>query len=90
MPGPGSDRIYTITYQAVDDYGNTTVRSATASIPHNFKVLARIAAQWLWTNPTGRIQGIYKPALPQILSYQRSRVTALPRVSPKIFSTVIG
>ncbi len=55
MPGPGSDRIYTITYQAVDDYGNTTVRSATVSIQHNFKVLARIAAQWLWTNPTGRI-----------------------------------
>ena len=55
MPGPSSDRVYTITYQAVDDYGNTTVRSATVSIPHNFKVLARIAAQWLWTNPTGRI-----------------------------------
>ncbi|MGB2809874.1 MAG: LamG-like jellyroll fold domain-containing protein, partial [Sedimentisphaerales bacterium] len=43
--GPGSDRIYTITYQSVDDCGNTTVRSATVSIPHDFRVLARIAAR---------------------------------------------
>jgi hypothetical protein len=53
--GTSSERIYTITYQAVDDSGNTTVRSATVRIPHDFKVLARIAAQWLWTNPSGRI-----------------------------------
>ncbi|MDH4242034.1 MAG: LamG domain-containing protein, partial [Phycisphaerae bacterium] len=53
--GTSGDRIYTITYQAVDDYGNTTVCSATVSIPHDFKVLARIAARWLWTNPSGRI-----------------------------------
>ena len=52
--GTGSDRIYTITYQAVDDYENTTVRSATVSIPHDFKVLARIASRWLWAGP-GRI-----------------------------------
>jgi hypothetical protein len=52
--GTSSDRVYTITYQAVDDSGNTTVRSATVSIPHDFKVLARIAAQWLWAGP-GRI-----------------------------------
>ncbi|MHC4488743.1 MAG: right-handed parallel beta-helix repeat-containing protein [Planctomycetota bacterium] len=52
--GTGNDRIYTIIYQAVDDCGNTTVRSATVSIPHDFKVLARIAAQWLWAGP-GRI-----------------------------------
>jgi parallel beta-helix repeat protein/predicted outer membrane repeat protein len=52
--GTSGDRVYTITYQAVDDYGNTTVRSATVSIPHDFKVLARIAAQWLWAGP-GRI-----------------------------------
>ena len=45
--GKSSDRVYTITYQAVDDSGNTTVRSATVSIPHDFKVLARIAAKWL-------------------------------------------
>ena len=53
--GTGSDRVYTITYQAVDDSGNTTVRSATVSIPHDFKVLARIASRWLWSNPSGRI-----------------------------------
>ncbi|MHC4258847.1 MAG: choice-of-anchor Q domain-containing protein [Planctomycetota bacterium] len=49
--GTSGDRVYTITYQAVDDCGNTTVRSATVSIPHDFKVLARIAAQWLWAGP---------------------------------------
>ena len=53
--GTSSERIYTITYQAVDDYGNTSLRSATVGIPHDFKVLARIAAQWLRTNPSGRI-----------------------------------
>ncbi len=53
--GTGTDRIYTITYQAVDDCGNTTVRSATVSIPHDFKVLARIASRWLWSGPAGRI-----------------------------------
>jgi len=53
--GTGNDRIYTITYQAVDDCGNAAVRSATVSIPHDFKVLARIAAQWLWANRAGRI-----------------------------------
>jgi hypothetical protein len=52
--GTSNDRIYTITYQAIDDCGNTTLRSATVSIPHDFKVLARIAAQWLWAGP-GRI-----------------------------------
>jgi hypothetical protein len=53
--GTSNDRIYTINYQAVDDCGNTTVRSATVSIPHDFKVLARIADRWLWTNRAGRI-----------------------------------
>jgi hypothetical protein len=53
--GTDGDRIYTITYQAVDDCGNTTVRSATVSIPHDFKVLARIASRWLWSGPAGRI-----------------------------------
>jgi hypothetical protein len=52
--GTSNDRIYTITYQAVDDCGNTTVRSATVSIPHDFKVLARIADRWLWVG-SGRI-----------------------------------
>jgi hypothetical protein len=53
--GAGNDRIYTITYQAVDDCGNTTVGSAIVSIPHDFKVLARIAARWLWAGPEGSI-----------------------------------
>jgi hypothetical protein len=53
--GTSSDRIYTITYQAVDDCGNTTVRSATVSIPHDFKMLARIASRWLWANQSVRI-----------------------------------
>jgi hypothetical protein len=52
--GTGDDRVYTITYQAVDDCGNTTLRSATVSIPHDFKVLVRIADRWLWAGP-GRI-----------------------------------
>ncbi|HIJ54293.1 MAG TPA: hypothetical protein HPP66_14260 [Planctomycetes bacterium] len=33
--GKGSDRIYTITYQAVDNSGNATVRSATVTVPHD-------------------------------------------------------
>ncbi|MHC4085003.1 MAG: LamG-like jellyroll fold domain-containing protein [Planctomycetota bacterium] len=49
--GTSSERTYTITWQAVDDSGNTTVRNATVSIPHDFKVLARIASRWLWTGP---------------------------------------
>jgi hypothetical protein len=53
--GTSSDRVYIITYQAVDDSGNTTVRSATVSIPHDFKVLAGIGAKWLWIKPAGRI-----------------------------------
>jgi hypothetical protein len=53
--GRGSDRVYTITYQAMDDCGNATVRSATVSIPHDFKVLARITDRWLWAGPAGRI-----------------------------------
>jgi predicted outer membrane repeat protein len=43
--GTGSNRVYTITYQAVDDSGNVTVRSATVSIPHDFKVLTRIKSR---------------------------------------------
>jgi hypothetical protein len=53
--GAGNERVYTITYQAVDDCGNTTVRSAIVSIPHDFKVLARITARWLWAGPEGSI-----------------------------------
>jgi len=33
--GTASDRIYTITYRAVDECGNTTVRSATVTVPHD-------------------------------------------------------
>jgi hypothetical protein len=49
--GTSNDRVYTITYKAIDDCGNATVRSATVSIPHDFKVLARIASRWLWAGP---------------------------------------
>ncbi|MDH4239996.1 MAG: GPI anchored serine-threonine rich family protein, partial [Phycisphaerae bacterium] len=52
--GTGSSRIYTITYEAVDDCGNVAVSSATVSIPHDFRLLARIASRWLWTG-AGRI-----------------------------------
>jgi hypothetical protein len=54
--GANSGRIYTITYQAVDDCGNVTVRSASVSIPHDFKVLARIADRWLLSGHEGSIQ----------------------------------
>jgi hypothetical protein len=53
--GLGADRVYTITYEAVDDCGNVAVSSATVSIPHDFRFLARIAARWLWAGPSGRI-----------------------------------
>jgi hypothetical protein len=53
--GPNTGRIYTITYQAVDDCGNVTVRSATASIPHELKLLARMGNRWLWRNPAGNL-----------------------------------
>jgi hypothetical protein len=53
--GTNTGRIYTITYQAVDDCGNATVRSATVSIPHDFKVLTRITDRWLWRNHTGNL-----------------------------------
>jgi hypothetical protein len=33
--GTGTGRIYTITYQAVDDSGNSTVHSATVIVPHD-------------------------------------------------------
>ena len=33
--GDGSGRIYTITYQAVDDSGNVAVASATVTVPHD-------------------------------------------------------
>jgi hypothetical protein len=33
--GTGDNRVYTITYRAVDDCGNTTVRSATITAPHD-------------------------------------------------------
>jgi hypothetical protein len=53
--GPGIGRIYTITYQAVDDCGNVTVRSAAVGIPHELKFLARIGYRWLWRNRTGNL-----------------------------------
>ncbi len=53
--GPNNSRLYTITYQAVDDSGNVTVRSATVSIPHDMRVLARIVDRWLWVGQAGSI-----------------------------------
>jgi hypothetical protein len=53
--GANSGRIYTITYQAVDDSENATVRSAIVSIPHDMRVLARIADRWLWVGSAGSI-----------------------------------
>ncbi|KPL24464.1 MAG: hypothetical protein AMJ75_03600, partial [Phycisphaerae bacterium SM1_79] len=35
--GTGNDRVYTITYQAVDGCGNSTVRSATVMVPHELR-----------------------------------------------------
>jgi hypothetical protein len=37
-----------LTYQAVDDCGNVTVRSVTVSIPYEFKLLAKMSQRWLW------------------------------------------
>jgi hypothetical protein len=54
--GANSGRIYTITYQAVDDCDNVTLRSATVSIPHDFKILAKIADRWLLSGREGSIQ----------------------------------
>jgi len=51
--GTNSGRIYTVTYQAADDSGNAAIRSATVSIPHDFRVLARITERWLWDGPAG-------------------------------------
>jgi len=53
--GAHTGRIYTITYQAVDDCGNVTFRSATVSIPHDFKILAGIVDRWLMSGSTGSI-----------------------------------
>jgi hypothetical protein len=33
--GPGAGRVYTITYEAADASGNTTVRQTTVTVPHN-------------------------------------------------------
>ncbi len=33
--GTGSDRVYTITYRAVDDCGNVSESSATVTVPHD-------------------------------------------------------
>ena len=33
--GTGNNRVYTITYRAVDDCGNAAVRSATVTVPHD-------------------------------------------------------
>ncbi len=54
--GANSGRLYTITYQAVDDCGNVTLRSATVGIPHDFKVLTRIADRWLLSGHEGSIK----------------------------------
>ena len=60
--GAGIGRVYTITYQAADDSGNVTVRSAAVTVPHDrgngkagFDDLAGLAAQWLWVGPPGAV-----------------------------------
>jgi hypothetical protein len=53
--GTDVGRIYTITYQAVDDCGNMTLRSAAVGVPHDFRFLAKIASRWLWVGPTGSV-----------------------------------
>jgi subtilisin family serine protease len=53
--GTSSGRIYTISYQVVDDCGNVTVKSAAVRVPLDFRVLARLAARWLWVGPAGTI-----------------------------------
>jgi hypothetical protein len=55
--GTGSDRIYTITYQAVDDCGNVTERSATVGVPHEFKSLERTGTRLIWRKHTGDDSG---------------------------------
>jgi len=51
--GTGDFRIYTVTYQAVDDCGNVTVRSSIVIVPHELESLARMGERWLWRNHTG-------------------------------------
>ena len=62
--GTGTGRVHTITYQAADDSGNVTVRSATVTVPHDQRngkagfdnlALAGLAAQWLWVGPPAAI-----------------------------------
>ena len=53
--GTGSGRIYTISYQAADDWGNVTVKNAAVRVPLDFRVLARLAARWLWVGRAGSI-----------------------------------
>ncbi|HIJ51934.1 MAG TPA: S8 family serine peptidase [Planctomycetes bacterium] len=36
-------------------YGTDTIRFFSVSTPHDFKVLAKIAARWLWVGPAGSI-----------------------------------
>jgi len=53
--GNNVGRIYIITYQAVDETGNVTVRSANVSVPHDFKLLARMGERWLWRSNAGNL-----------------------------------
>jgi hypothetical protein len=59
--GKGTGRIYTITYQAVDDSGNVAVQNAAVTVPHN-----RIPT-WLRRIPRGRLRDM-------LLRRLRSRV----------------
>jgi len=51
--GTESDRIYTITYEAVDDCGNSTILNATVVVPHELKSLEKAGNLWIWRNHTG-------------------------------------
>jgi hypothetical protein len=39
--GAGSGRVYTITYQATDIAGNTSVASATVTVPHRYALIKK-------------------------------------------------
>jgi hypothetical protein len=55
--GTGNDRIYTITYKAVDDCGNFTECSTTVTVPHELKSLKGAGDRWTWMEHPGDDSG---------------------------------
>lgn len=39
--GSGDNRVYTIAYQAVDNFGNVTIQTATVTVPHGKKIIRK-------------------------------------------------